>query len=363
MRKLEVTAESWPIAGSFTIARGSKTNADVVVVTLTENGFIGRGEAVPYGRYNETVPQCVAALEAARNEINSLPLVGRARVGVAPGSIVDLSKLDELSSGRPPPLPSPQGGGRNYLRNLNLPKAAQNALDCAFWDLEAKSTGKPAWQLAHLKQPVATITAYTLSLDTPEAMANAAANAAHYPLLKLKLGRDGDVDRLAAIRSAVPKARLIVDANEGWNPEILPIMLAACEKYRVELVEQPLPAGNDEALRDMPRKTIICADESAHDIEGLHLLKGKYDAINIKLDKTGGLTGALALAQAAQNQDFKIMVGCMLATSLAMAPAFLLAQLADYVDLDGPLLLANDRKPGIVYHNGIMSPPPPALWG
>ena len=329
MRKLEVTAESWPIAGSFTIARGSKTNADVVVVTLTENGFIGRGEAVPYGRYNETVPQCVAALEAARNEINSLPLVGR--------------------------------GSR--LKNLNLPKAAQNALDCAFWDLEAKSTGKPAWQLAHLKQPVATITAYTLSLDTPEAMANAAANAAHYPLLKLKLGRDGDVDRLAAIRSAVPKARLIVDANEGWNPEILPTMLAACEKYRVELVEQPLPAGNDEALRDMPRKTIICADESAHDIEGLHLLKGKYDAINIKLDKTGGLTGALALAQAAQNQDFKIMVGCMLATSLAMAPAFLLAQLADYVDLDGPLLLANDRKPGIVYHNGIMSPPPPALWG
>ena len=320
MRKLEVTAESWPIAGSFTIARGSKTKADVVVVSLTENGFTGRGEAVPYGRYNETVPQCVAALEQMGDTIGS-------------------------------------------VNKLSLPKAAQNALDCAMWDLEAKSKGKPAWQLANLNQPIATITAYTLSLDTPEAMAKAAAGAAHYPLLKLKLGRAGDVERLAAIRSAVPKARLIVDANEGWLPEILPSMLEACEKHRVELVEQPLPAGNDEALHNMPRKTIICADESAHDIEGLHLLKGKYDAINIKLDKTGGLTAALALAQAAQKQDFKIMVGCMLATSLAMAPAFLLAQLADYVDLDGPLLLANDRKPGIVYNNGIMSPPPSALWG
>ena len=326
MRKLEVTAETWPIASSFTIARGSKTKAETVVVTLRENGFTGKGESVPYGRYNETVPQCVAALETARSRIEN-------------------------------------GILRNGLSVLGLPMAAQNALDCALWDLEAKFSAKPAWQLANLKEPVATITAYTLSLDTPFAMAKAATLAAHYPSLKLKLGRDGDVDRLAAIRAAVPKARLIVDANEGWSPSNLTSMLNACEHYGIELVEQPLPAGDDEALRDMPRQTIICADESAHDIAGLKHLRGKYDAINIKLDKTGGLTNALALARAAQEMDFKIMVGCMLATSLAMAPAFLLAQLADYVDLDGPLLLANDRKPGIAYSNGIMTPPPSALWG
>lgn len=326
MRKLDVKAESWPIAGSFTIARGSKTVAETVVVTLRENGFIGRGESVPYSRYNETVPQVVASLEAARGKIEA-------------------------------------GMGRAELGNLNLPKAAHNALDCALWDLEAKKSGTPVWQLAHLQKPSPAITAYTLSLDTPEAMAKAAANSAHYPLLKLKLGRDGDVERLAAIREAVPKARLIVDANEGWSPTILPARLNACEKYGVELVEQPLPADNDEALRGLARNTIICADESAHDIAGLSKLIGKYDAINIKLDKTGGLTSALALATAAKALNFKVMVGCMLATSLAMAPAFLLAQLADYVDLDGPLLLAKDRDNGIEYKNGIMSPPPPELWG
>ncbi len=296
------------------------------MVTLTESGFKGQGESVPYSRYNETVIQCVAALEASKDKIAG-------------------------------------GLSRNELAALNLPKAAQNALDCALWDLEAKKTLNRAWQLAQLNEPLASITAYTLSLDTPEAMAKAAANAADYPLLKLKFGRDGDIDRLAAIRTAVPNARLIVDANEGWSPSILPTMLEACEKYGVELVEQPLPADDDEALRNFPRKTIICADESAHDIAGLAKLRGKYDAINIKLDKTGGLTNALALAKAAQNLDFKIMIGCMLATSLAMAPAFLLAQLADYVDLDGPLLLAKDREPGINYHNGIISPPPPDLWG
>lgn len=320
MRRLEVTSESWPIAGTFTIARGSKSAADVVVVKVTENGITGRGESVPYPRYDETVPQVLDALEAARAAIE-LGLV------------------------------------------TALPKAAANALDCALWDLRAKQSGTPVWQLAELNEPTPVITAFTLSLDTPEAMAAAATAAASRPLLKLKLGREGDVARLKAIRAAVPNARLIVDANEGWTPDNITEMLAACKFYGVELVEQPLPAANDEALRGLPRDLIICADESAHGRKTLHELKGKYDAINIKLDKTGGLTGALALAQAAQNQDFKIMVGCMLATSLAMAPAFLLAQLADYVDLDGPLLLANDRKPGIVYHNGIMSPPPPALWG
>ena len=298
----------------------------MIVVTLTENGFTGRGEAVPYSRYDETVLQCLASLEANRVAIENSP-----------------SHL--------------------ALANLDMPKAAQNALDCAIWDLASKKSGTPAWQLAGLENPKATITAYTLSLGTPEAMAEAAANASHYPLLKLKLGRDGDVERLSAIRKAVPTARLIVDANEGWSVDILPTMLAACEKYGVELVEQPLPASGDEALRDMPRNTIICADESAHNIAGLAKLRGKYDAINIKLDKTGGLTNALALVKAAREQNFKIMVGCMLATSLAMAPAFLLAQFADYVDLDGPLLLSKDREHGITFTNGIMSPPRPELWG
>jgi L-Ala-D/L-Glu epimerase len=298
----------------------------VIVVTLSEDGFTGHGEAVPYSRYHETVPQCLSALESSRGAIEA-------------------------------------GINRSKLPNLNLPKAAQNALDCALLDLEAKKSKTPAWQLMGLRVPTGSVTAYTLSLDTPEAMAKAAANAAHYPLLKLKLGRDGDVQRLSAIRDAVPNARLIVDANEGWSPAILPTMLEACEKYRVELVEQPLPADNDEALRNMPRNTIICADESAHDIAGLKNLIGKYDAINIKLDKTGGLTSALALAKAAREQNFKIMIGCMLATSLAMAPAFLLAQMADYVDLDGPLLLAKDRKHGITFNNGIMSPSRPELWG
>jgi len=320
LRQVSFTSESWPIAGTFTIARGSKTAADVVIVTITENGFSGRGEAVPYPRYNETVVGALAALEAARPTIEA---------GLTP----------------------------------QLPKAAANALDCALWDLSAKQTGTAAWQLAKLSQPKAVITAFTLSLDTPEAMASAAANASSRPLLKLKLGRDGDVERLHAIREAVPYARLIVDANEGWTPATLPHMLAACEKFKVELVEQPLPAGDDEALRHLPRKTIICADESAHGRKTLHELKGKYDAINIKLDKTGGLTEALALAHEAKTQNFKIMVGCMLATSLAMAPAFLLAQLADYVDLDGPLLLARDRHPGFKFEGSLMLPPPPALWG
>ncbi len=326
MRKLELTSESWPIAGSFTIARGSKTQAEVIVVTLTENGLIGRGEAVPYSRYHETVLQCIAGLEVVRSAIEG-------------------------------------GIDRHALASLSLPKAAQNALDCALLDLEAKKSGTAVWQRIGLKKPTAAVTAYTLSLDTPEAMATAASKSARYALLKLKLGRDGDIERLNAIREAVPRARLIVDANEGWSSDILPAMLEACEKHRVELVEQPLPADNDEALRNIPRGTILCADESAHDIAGLKKLIGKYDAINIKLDKTGGLTNALALAKAARDQNFKIMIGCMLATSLAMAPAFLLAQLADYVDLDGPLLLSRDRENGIAFTNGIMSPPRPELWG
>jgi L-Ala-D/L-Glu epimerase len=323
---ITITSESWPIAGTFTIARGSKTAADVVVVSLQRDGHAGHGECVPYARYNETVPMVVAALEAAKPAIAKLT------------SHADIPKL-------------------------NLPHAAANALDCAMWDLEAKQLGKPAWELAGLSTPKPVITAYTLSLDTAENMAASALRAKDRPLLKLKLGREGDEQRLAAIRATVPHARLIVDANEGWSPDILPAMLKACKTYGVELVEQPLPAGDDDFLRGLQRDCLVCADESAHGLESLPALKGKYDAINIKLDKTGGLTPALALVKASHAQNMKIMVGCMLATSLAMAPAFQIAQLADYVDLDGPLLLARDRVPAITYNGSLMQPPPPALWG
>ncbi len=325
-RKLTVARESWPIAGSFTISRGSKTAADVVVVTLEEDGVLGRGECVPYPRYQESVPEVMAALEAARAPIEA----GLARSGIAAHV---------------------------------APKAARNALDCALWDLEAKRSGKPVWQLAGLAEPKPVITAYTLSLDTPAAMAKAAATAADRPLLKLKLGRDGDEERIDAIRKAAPRARLIVDANEGWSAAVLPRMLAACARAGIELVEQPLPAAADAALKSIDRTVKICADESAHDVDGLAALIGKYDAINIKLDKTGGLSGALALAKAARDHDLKIMVGCMLATSLAMAPAMLLAQFASVVDLDGPLLLKDDRSPGISFEGSLMYPPPRALWG
>jgi L-alanine-DL-glutamate epimerase-like enolase superfamily enzyme len=326
MLTLTVASESWPIAGSFTISRGSKTAAEVVVVTLEQDGATGRGECVPYPRYRETVPGVIAALEAARPAIEA-------------------------------------GCGRADVPRLVAPHAARNALDCALWDLEAKLAGRPVWQLAGLAEPRPLITAFTLSLDTPEAMARAAAAAAHRPLLKLKLGRDGDAERLAAIRAAAPRSRLIVDANEGWSAEGLPALLEACAAAGVELVEQPLPAGHDEALRGLKRAVTICADESAHGRDSLQELAGKYDAINVKLDKTGGLTEALALAAAARHQGFRLMVGCMLATSLAMAPAMLVAQAAQVVDLDGPLLLKDDRDPGLRYDGSLMLPPPPALWG
>ncbi len=326
MLKLTITSESWPIAGNFTISRGSKATAEVVVVTLQDGEFIGRGECVPYPRYNETVQGVVAALEAARSSIE-------------------------------------QGITRGDVSRLLAARAARNALDCALWDLEAKRIGKPVWQLAELGTPHPLTTAYTLSLDTPEEMAKAAEEASHRPLLKLKLGRDGDIERLKLIRRAAPKSRLIIDANEGWKPDQLPDLLKACVDVGVELIEQPLPAEDDEALRSFEHTVAICADESAHDRGNLQKLVGKYDAINIKLDKAGGLTEALSLAKAATDLNFKIMMGCMLATSLAMAPAMLVAQSAQVIDLDGPLLLARDRNPGITFDGSLMYPPPPELWG
>jgi L-alanine-DL-glutamate epimerase-like enolase superfamily enzyme len=313
--------ERWPIDGAFTIARGAKTEAVVVVAEVTDGQITGRGECTPYARYGETPEGVLAQIQ-----------------GVA-------------------------CAGREELARLLPPGAARNALDCALWDFEAKSADCAACTLAGLPvlQPV--LTAYTLSLDTPDKMAARAARAATYPLLKLKLGAEGDDDRLWAIREARPDARLIVDVNEGWRADHLGERLAVCAAVGVEVVEQPLPAGDDEALADLPRPIPICADESAHVLRNVQELGGRYDAVNIKLDKTGGLTEALAMAQAARAAGLKIMVGCMVSTSLAMAPAMLLAQGADWVDLDGPLLLARDRTPGLSYAGAFIRPPSAALWG
>jgi L-alanine-DL-glutamate epimerase-like enolase superfamily enzyme len=327
MRKLTLKHESWPIAGSFTISRGSKTSAEVVVVTLEEDGVVGRGECVPYGRYGETVEGVLAALEAARPRIEA-------------------------------------GLERDDVPDVLEPRAARNAVDCALWDLTAKQAGKAVWELLGMGEPRPLVTAYTLSLDSAEAMRKSAEKAAHRPLLKVKLGRgEGDIERLRAIRAGAPMSRLIVDANEGWKPEQLPALLDACAELGVVMVEQPLPAGNDEALRGMRRSVAVCADESAHDRHGLEDLLGKYDALNIKLDKTGGLTEALGLAGAARAEGLQLMVGCMVSTSLAMAPAMLVAQSATVVDLDGPLLLARDREPGIRFEGNTMFWPSPELWG
>ena len=328
LRTLSVAHESWPIAGSFSISSGTKTTAEVIKVTLEQDGAIGVGECVPYARYDETIDATLDAMQAARSEIEA-------------------------------------GCTRAEVPKILSLHAAQNALDCALWDLEAKLTGIPVWQLAGLdKEPQAIITAYTLSLETPEKMAEAAAKASGRPLLKIKLGGDGDHERLRAIRAAAPDTRLIIDANEAWRPADLDNHLAVCAETAVELVEQPLAAGDDDALTGLGKiDVLICADESAHGKEDLHKLAGKYSAINIKLDKTGGLTEALALAQAAREQGFEIMIGCMLATSLAMAPGHIVGQGARVVDLDGPLLLAKDRDPGIRFEGSLMYPPPPALWG
>lgn len=324
--RLSVTAERWPIAGSFTISRGAKTEAEVVVATLADGEHVGRGECVPYARYGETVDGVIAAI--AR---------------LAPAVANGLDRNDLAAS-----LPA---------------GAARNALDCAFWDLAAKRSGTPAHVLAGLPQPNPLVTAYTISLAAPEIMADAAAAAAARPLLKVKLGGPGDPARIAAVRTAAPDSALIVDANEGWTAANLMDNLAACAEAGVRLIEQPLPARDDAALASCPHAVPICADESVHDRASLAGLRGRYDAVNIKLDKTGGLTEALAVAAAARSLGFDLMVGCMVSTSLAIAPALLVAQDARYVDLDGPLLLARDRPDGLRFDGSIVHPASPALWG
>ena len=321
---LTVRAERWPIAGAFTIARGAKTEAEVVVVELADGAAVGRGECVPYARYHETVPGVMAALEAMR--------------GAA-------------------------GLDRQALQRAMPAGAARNALDCAFWDLESKRSRKPAHALAGLSAPQALTTAYTISLGTPESMAEAAGKAAARKLLKVKLGGEGDPARIRAVRAAAPQAELIVDANEAWRADTLLENLTACAAVGVTLVEQPLPAGDDAALGAIARPIAVCADESVHDRASLSGLVGKYDAVNIKLDKTGGLTEALAMAREAERLGFSLMVGCMVATSLSIAPAMLVAQRARVVDLDGPLLLARDRENGLRYQDSLVHPPTAALWG
>jgi L-Ala-D/L-Glu epimerase / N-acetyl-D-glutamate racemase len=323
---LALALERWPIAGSFTIARGARSETIVVVAQLSDGEHIGRGEGVPSARYGETADGVVAALEAMRGAL-------------ARG-------LDRLDLQRAMPA-----------------GAARNALDCAFWDLEAKRSGQPVHALAGLAPPRPLTTAYTLSLGTPEEMAGAAARAADRALLKVKLGGDGDPARIRAVRLAAPRAELIVDANEAWRPEHLAENVAACAQAGVTLIEQPLPVGQDDALASAPRPIPVCADESVHDRASLARLQGKYDAVNIKLDKTGGLTEALALKAEAEGRELAIMVGCMVGTSLGMAPALLVAQGARVVDLDGPLLLAKDRADGLRYEASRVYPASPALWG
>jgi L-alanine-DL-glutamate epimerase-like enolase superfamily enzyme len=323
---LRVATERWPIAGAFTISRGSKTQAEVVVAEVGDGLHRGRGECVPYGRYGETVEGVAATI---------------ARLG------------PEIA----------RGLDRGGLQGVLPPGAARNALDCALWDLAAKQAQRPVQALADLPLPRPLVTAYTISLGAPHTMAAAAEKAATRSLLKIKLGQAGDPERIRAVRAAAPRAELIVDANEGWTAENLGENLAACAAAGVTLVEQPLPAEADAVLADIPHPIPVCADESVHDRASLKRLAGKYDAINLKLDKAGGLTEALALAAEAARMGLGLMVGCMISTSLAIAPAMLVAQSARVVDLDGALLLAQDRADGLRYEGSLVYPATPALWG
>lgn len=325
-RRLEAHAERWLVRGSFTISRGSVDAVEVVVVEIVEDGARGRGECRPYPRYGETPAGTLAAIDEVRGPVE-------------------------------------RGSDREELARLLPPGAARNALDCALWDLAAKRSGQPVWQLAGLPQPGTCQVSFTLSLDSPSAMAEAARAAADRPVLKLKLGGTGDALRVAAVRAAVPAARLIVDANEAWTPELYLATVPTLARLGVELLEQPFPAGSDGWLDGLPRPVPVCADESCHDAASIEALVGRYDVVNLKLDKTGGLSEAVRAGQRARELGLGVMVGCMVATSLAMAPAVMLARPGSWCDLDGPLLLKRDRVPGLVYRDGNVEPPSRGLWG
>lgn len=323
---VSIEAERFEIAGGFKISRETRTHAQVVVVTLRDGDATGHGECVPYPRYGES-------LESVQTQIEEIS--GLLREGLTRSQL-----LEAMPAG-----------------------AARNAVDCAHWDLEAKRSGRRACDLAGVGALKPVTTAFTISVDTPEIMADKTRAAAHRPLLKVKLGGPGDDARIAAVRKAAPDSTLIVDANEAWDESCFEINMAACEAAGVALIEQPLPSKNDDLLAGLDRRVTICADESLHPGKSIDGLRARYDAVNIKLDKAGGLTAALKLVEEAQSQDLKVMVGCMLGTSLAMAPAVVIAQAADYVDLDGPLLLAKDRAPGLRFEGSTLYPPEPELWG
>jgi L-alanine-DL-glutamate epimerase-like enolase superfamily enzyme len=323
---LSVREEVWPLAERFAISRGSKTEARVVVVDIGDGEHWGRGEAVPYPRYDETVDGVIAEVETVRARIEA-------------------------------------GLGREELQSCLPPGAARNAVDCALWDLEAKRTGVRAWSRAGVSEMRAVTTAYTLSLDEPAAMAEAARKAAPRPLLKLKIGGGHDLDRVEAVRAAAPDAQLIVDANEGLSFDELVRLAPELARLGISLLEQPLPAAEDFALEGWTFPLPLCADESIHTRAELDACARRYSFLNVKLDKTGGLTEALALAEEARSRGLELMVGCMVATSLAMAPALIPAQTAKLVDLDGPLLLKRDREPGLTIVGSRIEPPYPQLWG
>ncbi|MDB5685737.1 MAG: Mandelate racemase/muconate lactonizing enzyme C-terminal domain protein [Rhizorhabdus sp.] len=327
MRRLTARIETWPVAGSFTIARGSKTEVDVVVVEIRDGVHVGRGEATAIYYHGESAASVAA------------------QAGEMAEAIAD-------------------GAGRDDLFGLMPRGAARNAVDCALWDLDAKHLGRPAWALAYVGEPAPMQTAFTISLADPATMEAKAREAAPvYPLLKLKLAGEGDLDRVAAVRRGAPEARLIVDANESWTGRAVAAEAAALLPFGVELIEQPVHAGRDELLDGVRSPIPLCADESCQDRTDLARCVGRYDAINIKLDKAGGLTEALALAGAAQAHGLDLMVGCMLSTSLGIAPAMLVAQAARWIDIDGPLLLARDREHGVAFERGMAFPPSPLLWG
>ena len=326
MRVLTVREEHWPIAGSFVISRGAKTQAQVITVQIADGAATGRGECTPYPRYGETCAGVAAQIEAVADRIQA-------------------------------------GADRQALQGLLPPGAARNALDCALWDLQAKQAGRPAWSLAGRPRLDPVKTAFTLSFAPPEAMAQQARANARRPMLKLKIGGPDDLDRVEAVRAAAPLARLIVDANEGLDFDTFVRLAPDLKRLDVKLVEQPLRAGQDEALEGYDCPVLLCADESLHTRAELDVCARRYGCVNVKLDKAGGLTEALALVAEARERGLQVMVGCMVATSLAMAPALILAQGAEFIDLDGPLLLAKDREPGLVYHGSMIEPPSPALWG
>ncbi|MEJ6404632.1 N-acetyl-D-Glu racemase DgcA [Yoonia sp. 2307UL14-13] len=320
--QIDVTRDVFALAQAFTISRGSRTEAQVLTVSVTQDGVRGWGECVPYARYDET-------LDSVSAQIAGLP-----------GYVTSES-----------------------LQNLLPAGAARNAVDCALWDLEAKQAGRRVWDLLGLAAPGPEVTAYTLSLDTPEVMQRQAAQNAHRPLLKIKLGTPDDMARLEAVRRGAPGARIIVDANEGWTAEVYAELAPHLLRLGVQMVEQPLPADADDMLAEIDRPLPVCADESCHDRASLPALKGKYDMVNIKLDKAGGLTEALALKEAAMAEGYGIMVGCMVGSSLAMAPATILAQGVAFTDLDGPLLLAEDRATPLIFDERGVHPPAVDLWG